>query len=57
MRPARVGRERIDHRLGIAWAENSKGTIIDVRGDVLGALPHFQNAAEHRRRGRRHAPR
>ena len=37
--------ERIDHPLGIAWAENGVGTVMDLRGDVLGALPHFEKAA------------
>ena len=37
--------ERIDHPLGIAWAENGVGTVTDLRGDVLGALPHFEKAA------------
>jgi hypothetical protein len=36
---------RIDHPLGIAWAENAIGGVKDLRSDLLGALSHFEKAA------------
>lgn len=37
--------ERIDQRIGLALAENGRGMIRNVHGDVLGSLPHFEQAA------------